>query len=55
MKQLPNGDWLLDDGRTVKADDIGRQYENKNPKKKPDENQLNLEEGACSGPIRLED
>ena len=53
MKVLENGDYLLDDGTVVPADEIGRLYE-KNPVPASDEDN-ELSEGQCSGPIRLED
>ena len=54
MKVLENGDYLLDDGRVIPADDVGKLHE-KSAKKTKQPNELNLEEGQCSGIIPLND
>lgn len=58
MKVLENGDYQLDDGRVVPADQIGKQFKAapKSAVLSPEkEAPKPLEEGASSGVIRLED
>ena len=58
MKILPNGDYQLDDGRIIPADQIGKLHQNA-PKSEsmgtPSEKKTELAEGQSSGIIRLED
>ena len=58
MKVLPNGDYQLDDGRVISADQIGKLHQ-KAPKSeslvKTPEKKTELAEGQSSGVIRLED
>ena len=53
MKVLENGDYLLDDGRVIPADQVGKLHEKQPGPKSEDKNELS--EGQCSGPIKLED
>jgi hypothetical protein len=58
MRVLENGDYQLDDGRVIRADQVAKQYssapkvESKLPVSKPG---LELSEGQSSGRIQLED
>lgn len=58
MKVLPNGDYQLDDGRIIPADQIGKLHQ-KAPKSeslaKAPEKKTELSEGQSSGVMRLED
>jgi len=60
MKVLENGDYLLDDGRVIKAADIAKQGKTA-PRRagaceaEAKREALDLQEGQSSGTIRLED
>jgi len=54
MQVLPNGDYQKDDGTVIKKEDVGRLHlESRKPESEPDK--MELQEGACSGPIQLHD
>jgi hypothetical protein len=60
MKQLANGDWQMDDGRVISADQIAKQGKSaprstKATEAEAEKDALELQEGQSSGTIRLED
>jgi hypothetical protein len=60
MKVLENGDYLLDDGRVIPADQIAKQGKTaprsaRATEAQAKEDALELQEGQSSGTIRLED
>lgn len=55
MKILENGNYLLDDGTEISADEIGKQYKKSPRKVKQQDEADTLQEGECSGPIQLHD
>ncbi len=60
MQILENGDYLLDDGRVIKAEDVAKQYKTaprsaKSLEAEESDTDNQLQEGQSSGPMRLED